>query len=78
MIQDDDEFQYERDPNDEMYLNLAVVANAKYLISRDQDLLDLMTSSTGEARRFRSRYPFLRIMKAADFVREIESQNIGA
>ena len=73
-----EEFQYPRDPKDEMYLNLAVVANAKYLISRDQDLLDLMTSSTGEARRFRSRYPFLRIMKAADFVREIESQNIGA
>ena len=71
-----EEFQYKRDPKDEMYLNLAIVANAKYLISRDQDLLDLMTTSTDEARQFRSLYPFLRIMKAADFVMEMESQKI--
>lgn len=64
---------YERDPDDEMYINLAIVANASYLVSRDQDLLDLVTTSTDVARQFRSRYPFLRIMKAADFIAEMES-----
>ncbi len=73
-----EEFQYERDPKDEMYLNLAIVANATYLVSRDQDILDLMTTSADVARQFRSRYPFLRILKAADFVSEIGSQKIGS
>lgn len=71
-------FQYKRDPKDEMYINLAIVANASHLVSRDKDLLDLMTASTEVARHFRSRYPFLRIMKAADFVKEMESRKIGS
>lgn len=68
-----EEFHYERDPDDEMYINLAIAADATYLVSRDKDLLDLMSTSTGIARQFRSRYPFLRIMKAVEFVRAIES-----
>ena len=68
-----EEYRYERDPDDEMYINLAIVANATHLVSRDQDLLDLVTTSTDVARQFRSRYPFLRIMKAADFIAEMES-----
>lgn len=70
-----EEYRYERDPDDEMYINLAIVANATYLVSKDDDLLDLMSADTDVARRFRVRYPFLRILRAADFVREIESQN---
>ena len=68
-----EEFHYERDPDDEIYINLAIVSNATYLVSRDKDLLDLMTTSTDIARQFRSRYPFLRIMTAADFITAIES-----
>jgi putative PIN family toxin of toxin-antitoxin system len=70
-----EEFHYERDPDDERYINLAIVANATYRVSRDKDLIDLMTTSTDIARRFRSRYPFLRIMKAADFINAIESSS---
>src|SRR5436190_15715980 len=33
------------DPEDEMYINLAIVGNA-YLVRRDKDRLDLMTRST--------------------------------
>ena len=73
-----EEYHYERDPDDEMYINLAIVANARYLVSRDQDLLDLVTTSTDVARQFRSRYPFLRIMKAADFIAEIESSRAAS
>jgi len=68
-----EEYHYERDPDDEMYINLAIVANASYLVTRDQDLLDLVTTSTDVARQFRSRYPFLRIMNSADFIAEMES-----
>ena len=67
------EFHYERDPDDEMYINLGIVANATYLVSQDKDLIDLMTTSTDLARQFRARYPFLRIMTAADFITAIES-----
>lgn len=69
-----EEYRYDRDPDDECYLNLAIVTKAAYLVSRDNDLLDLMTTSTDVALRFRNRYPFLRIMKAEDFVGEIEEQ----
>jgi putative PIN family toxin of toxin-antitoxin system len=72
-----EEYRYERDPDDEMYINLAIVANASCLVSRDQDLLDLMATPTDVARQFRSRYPFLRIMKAAHFINGMESQEIG-
>ena len=68
-----EEFHYERDPDDEMYINLAIVSDATYLVSRDKDLLDLMTSSTDIALHFRSRYPFLRVMTAADFITAVES-----
>lgn len=71
-----EEYRYERDPDDEMYINLAIVASASYLVSRDQDLLDLMTTSTNVARQFRSRYPFLRMLKASDFILEMASRDI--
>jgi putative PIN family toxin of toxin-antitoxin system len=71
-----EEFQYERDPKDEPYVNLALVANASHLVSQDKDLLDLMTTSSDAALRFRFRYPFLRILKAADFVREIDRERV--
>jgi predicted nucleic acid-binding protein len=66
-----EEFHHQRDPDDEMYINLAIVRNATYLVSRDKDLLDLMTTSTDVARRFRSRYPFLQITTAATFITAI-------
>src|SRR5438034_3779068 len=67
-----EEYRYERDPDDEMYLNLAIVANANYVVSQDRDLLDLMSASSQVAIEFRRRYPFLRIMKSADFLRQVE------
>ena len=55
-----------------MYINLAVVSNATYLVSRDKDLLDLITTSTDIARQFRSRYPIVRTMTPASFVTAIQ------
>lgn len=70
-----EEFHYKRDPKDEPYVNLAIVTNATFLVSKDKDLLDLMSSASEEALRFRVRYPFLRIMQATDFVREMRQYN---
>lgn len=69
-----EEYQYDRDPDDEKYLNLAVVSNASYLVSKDDDLLDLISTDTDVARRFRTRYPFLQILTASDFVAKMKSQ----
>jgi putative PIN family toxin of toxin-antitoxin system len=42
-------FTYERDPDDAHYVNLALEAGAKYVVSHDNDLLDLMDRSRPEA-----------------------------
>ncbi len=68
-----EEFRYERDPKDERYVNLALVANARYLVSRDQDLLDLVNPSLPASASFRSRYPLLKIMTVTDFVKEMDA-----
>ena len=46
-----------RDPDDEPYLNLALAANADYLVTWDQDMLDLMQDAG-----FRTQYPQLIIL----------------
>lgn len=68
-----EEYQYDRDPSDEKYINLAIVSGASYLVSKDDDLLDLIRTDTDVARRFRSRYPFLQILTAGDFVAKMKS-----
>ena len=67
----DRHFQFERDPKDEPYLNLAVQARAHYLASRDKDLLDLRHGSDPAAVEFRSRFPFVRIVDPLEFLQEI-------
>lgn len=59
----------ERDPKDEPYLNLAIAAKAHYLVSRDRDLLDLMSDDN-----FRQRNPDLLILNPAAFLQEIARQ----
>lgn len=55
-------FTYPRDPDDEPYVNLAVAANARYLVTRDNDLLDLMREDFPEGKDFRQRFPELTIL----------------
>lgn len=57
-----EEFKYQRDPDDEIYLNLAIIARADYLISLDNDLLDLTDKKGKESLDFQRRYPMLKII----------------
>lgn len=64
-------FIYSRDPNDEPYLNLAIETEAIFLVSRDDDLLDLMTVFTDEAKDFRRRYRRIKILNPVEFLAEM-------
>jgi putative PIN family toxin of toxin-antitoxin system len=63
-------FRYERDPDDAHYVNLALAADAKLIVSRDKDLLELMDVSKPGARDFQLRFPTLRILDPVTFLRE--------
>jgi putative PIN family toxin of toxin-antitoxin system len=65
-------FSYPRDEDDEPYINLAVAAGASFIISRDKDLLDLMTGHADECKEFRQRFRPLRVIEPAEFLRLIE------
>ena len=58
------DFSLPRDPKDAPYVNLAIAANAPYLVSRDKDLLDLMQDET-----FRGQFPNLIILDPVSFLR---------
>jgi putative PIN family toxin of toxin-antitoxin system len=64
-------FVYQRDPDDAHYINLALAADARLIVSRDADLLDLMDSTKPEAAEFQKRFPALRILNPVGFLREI-------
>jgi putative PIN family toxin of toxin-antitoxin system len=59
-------FSYHRDPDDANYVNLALAAGAKYLVTRDKDLLDLMKDEV-----FCKEYPQLTILDPVAFHREL-------
>jgi uncharacterized protein len=62
-------FSYPRDEDDEPYINLAVAAGADFIISRDRDLLDLMTGHTNECKEFRQRFRSLRVVEPSEFLK---------
>jgi len=67
-------FSYERDPDDEPYINLALAAGARYLVTWDNDLLDLMREDNPAGRDFRASYPALVILTPVAFLREFSPQ----
>ena len=61
-------FSYPRDIDDESYLNLAIEAEANYVVSRDKDLLDLMTGYSDECKEFRQRFRSLAVIEPIEFL----------
>ncbi len=68
-----EEYRFERDPKDTCYINLAIVAGAKFIVSRDNDLLDLMKPNRETAREFQRRYPLLKIINPIELLTEVET-----
>lgn len=64
-------FHFDRDPKDEPYINLAIAANVSYLVSRDNDILDLADTSTPDGDRVRRQAPEPRILDPVAFLAEI-------
>jgi putative PIN family toxin of toxin-antitoxin system len=64
-------FIYERDPKDQLYVDLADTVAATHLVSRDRDLLDLMTVQTPVGRDFRQRFPHLLIVDPVGFLDDV-------
>lgn len=71
-------FTYPRDPGDEPYLNLAIAAKARYLVTWDNDLLDLMNEAVAEGQDFRQRFPDLTILDPVAFLRQFPREPSGS
>ena len=65
-------FEYQRDPDDEPYINLAIEAEADFIISRDSDLLDLMNWKQPNGRAFQRRFRSLKIVSPIEFLKIME------
>src|SRR5258708_32184365 len=70
-------FLYERDRKDEPYINLAIAAEASYLVSRDPDVLGLANPDDPDGERLRHYAPRLQILDPGSFLVEMLRQ-IGA
>lgn len=60
------------DPDDSHYVNLALRADARLIVSRDRHLLMLSDSTRREGQEFQARFPTLRILDPVEFLRELE------
>jgi putative PIN family toxin of toxin-antitoxin system len=63
-------FDFERDPRDQKFIELAIDLSGTHSISSDKDLLSLTVSSDEAGKRFRQRLPGVKIVEAGDFVRQ--------
>ncbi|CAN5376888.1 hypothetical protein BH20ACI1_BH20ACI1_30660 [soil metagenome] len=70
-------FRYSRDPKDEKYINLAAEVKADYIVTRDNDLLDLMTGIDVESKEFRQRFRPLQIVKLLEFLRIVREKDLS-
>ena len=70
------ELAFARDPKDEPYINIARTAKARYLVSRDADLLDVPTSSDADSRRIREECPGLEIVDPLAFLSSMRNISV--
>ena len=63
---------FERDADDEVFINLALTREAEFLVSRDKDLLDLQKNES-----FKNEFPDLKILNPAEFLQFVrEAKNL--
>lgn len=67
-------FVLSRDPDDEPYINLAIECEADYIVTRDRDLLDLMSGHDVESKEFRQKTRPLKIVEPLEFLKIVEGK----
>jgi putative PIN family toxin of toxin-antitoxin system len=68
-------FAFPRDPKDQPYLNLAITGESQFLVTRDKDLLDLMSNHSAEAKQFRQLTKNrLRIVEPTEFLNTVRAE----
>jgi putative PIN family toxin of toxin-antitoxin system len=65
-------FRYDRDPDDEAFIELAISGAATHIVTHDNDLLSLPNAHTDAAKRFRQRLPAVLVLRPGDFARCFE------
>ncbi len=65
-------FSLPRDIDDEIYINLAIEAEADFIVTRDKDLIDLMTSFDLESKQFRQKFRPLKIVQPLEFLKVVK------
>lgn len=67
-------YSLERDRKDSPYLDLAIATDSSYVVTRDNDMLDLMDESKPGAADFKKLFPALQIVDPVHFLRIVRSQ----
>lgn len=65
-------FSLPRDIDDEIFINLAVKAEADFIVTRDNDITYLMSGYDFESKQFRQKFRPLRIVQPLEFLRIVE------
>jgi putative PIN family toxin of toxin-antitoxin system len=66
------QFAFRRDPKDASYVDLAVAAAADFIVSRDKDLLALMSNHDDDSKEFRQRFRPLKVITPETFLAKVE------
>jgi putative PIN family toxin of toxin-antitoxin system len=56
-----------RDPDDSIYLNLAITAGAAFVVTTDLDLLELMDPQSAAGADFRNQFPSIQVVTPTEF-----------
>jgi putative PIN family toxin of toxin-antitoxin system len=65
-------FRYVRDPDDEHVLNLAIATRATYIVTRDNDLLDLRAEDNADGLALKALHPTIEITDPVSFLTQAE------
>lgn len=61
-------FHYGRDPDDEHIINLAIISGSPYIVTRDNDLLDLMKEGSTDGLALKALHPSVAILDPRAFI----------
>lgn len=70
-------FDFPRDPDDAHYVDLAIAADAKLIVSRDHDLLSLRDITTPEGKQYVEQYPQIDILTPPEALARIAASEAG-